>query len=41
LILQYINQKWRGEEKLGQFTLNYETRKGSADFLKSLKAIVC
>jgi hypothetical protein len=37
LILQYINQKWRGEEKLGQFTLNYETRKGSADFLKSLK----
>lgn len=37
LILQYINQKWRGEEKLGQFTLHYETRQGSADFLKSLK----
>ena len=37
LILQYINQKWRGEDKLDQFTLNYETRKGSAEFLKSLK----
>ncbi|MET3129567.1 hypothetical protein ABID42_004693 [Arcicella rosea] len=37
LILQYINQKWRGEDKLEQFTLNYETRKGSATFLNSLK----
>jgi len=37
LILQYINQKWRGEDKLEQFTLHYETRKGSAEFLKSLR----
>jgi len=37
LILQYINQKWRGEDKLDQFTLNYETRKGSTNFLKTLK----
>lgn len=37
LILQYINQKWRGEDKLDQFTLFYETRKGSAAYLGSLK----
>jgi hypothetical protein len=37
LILQYINQKWRGEDKLEQFILHYETRKGSATFLNSLK----
>lgn len=37
LILQYINQKWKGEEKIEQFALYYETRKGSAEFLKSLK----
>jgi hypothetical protein len=37
LIIQYINQKWRGEDKLEQFTLHYETRKGSATFLNSLK----
>jgi hypothetical protein len=37
LILQYINQKWRGEDKLEQFTLHYETRKESAAFLNSLK----
>ena len=37
LILQYINQKWRGEDKLDQFTLFYETRKGSATYLESLK----
>ena len=37
LILQYINQKWRGEDKLDQFTLVYETRKGSAAYLGSLK----
>ena len=24
IILQYINQKWQGEDKLPQFTLNYE-----------------
>ena len=37
LILQYINQKWRGEDKLDQFTIFYETRKGSAEYLKNLK----
>jgi len=37
IILQYINQKWRGEDKLNQFTLNYETRKGCVAFLKDLK----
>lgn len=36
LILQYINQKWRGEDKLEKFILFYETRLGSADFLSSL-----
>jgi uncharacterized protein with ParB-like and HNH nuclease domain len=37
LILQYINQKWRGEDKLEKFTLFYETRLGSADFLSNLR----
>lgn len=37
IILQYINQKWLGEDKLPQFTLNYETRKGCVDFLKAIK----
>jgi uncharacterized protein with ParB-like and HNH nuclease domain len=37
LILQYINQKWRGEDKLDQFELFYETRHGSSNFLKQLK----
>ena len=37
IILQYINQKWRGEDKLSQFTLNYETRKDCIKFLKELK----
>lgn len=37
LILQYINQRWRGEDKLGQFELQYETREGSADFLRNLR----
>ena len=37
IILQYINQKWRGEDKLTQFTLNYETRPGCVKFLTDLK----
>lgn len=37
IILQYINQKWQGEDKLPQFTLNYETRKDCVQFLKDLK----
>lgn len=37
IILQYINQKWRGEDKLPQFSLNYETRPGCVEFLKELK----
>jgi|JI10StandDraft_1071094.scaffolds.fasta_scaffold73041_2 hypothetical protein len=37
IILQYINQKWLGEDKLPQFTLNYETRKGCVDFLHDIK----
>lgn len=37
IILQYINQKWRGEDKLAQFTLNYDTRPGCVKFLTDLK----
>jgi hypothetical protein len=37
IILQYINQKWQGEDKLQQFKINYETRRGCVDFLKGLK----
>jgi len=37
IILQYINQKWQGEDKLPQFKINYETRKGCVDFLHALK----
>ena len=37
LILQYINQKWLGEEKISQFKLFYETRPSSAQFLTILK----
>jgi uncharacterized protein with ParB-like and HNH nuclease domain len=37
IILQYINQKWKGEDKLPQFTLNYETRTDCVAFLKNLK----
>lgn len=37
IILQYINQKWRGEDKLPQFTLNYETRPDCVSFLENLK----
>ena len=36
IILQYINQKWQGEDKLPQFKINYETRKGCVDFLHAL-----
>lgn len=36
IILQYINQKWQGEDKLPHFKINYETRKGCIDFLKRL-----
>lgn len=37
LILQYINQKWLGEDKLEQFKISYETRPESIKFLKELK----
>lgn len=37
IILQYINQKWRGEDKLAKFTLNYETRPNCVSFLGELK----
>jgi len=37
IILQYINQKWRGEDKLAQFRLNYETRPKCISFLGELK----
>lgn len=37
IILQYINQYWRGEDQLDQFNLFYETREGSGHFLQSLK----
>jgi uncharacterized protein with ParB-like and HNH nuclease domain len=37
IIVQYMNQKWIGEEKLAQFRLNYETRPGCVQFLQNLK----
>lgn len=37
IILQYINQKWQGEDKIPQFKLNYETRKGCVEFLSEIK----
>jgi len=37
IILKYSNQKWRGEDKIDLFTLNYETRKDCVAFLSALK----
>lgn len=37
LILQYINQKWLGEDKLEQFKIRYQTRPKSENFLKKLR----
>lgn len=37
IILQYINQKWQGEDKIPQFKLDYETREGCVKFLSDLK----
>ena len=37
LIIQYINQKWLGEDKIAQFKLNYETREGCVSYLANLK----
>lgn len=37
VILQYINQKWAGEDKMPQFKLNYETRTGCVEFLSGIK----
>src|SRR5699024_8668886 len=37
LIIQYINQKWKGEDKLAQFSMYYETRTGSKSYLENLK----
>ena len=37
IILQYINQKWQGEDKIPQFKINYETRKGCVKFLSEIK----
>lgn len=37
IILQYINQKWLGEDKLAQFKINYESRKNCVQFLEDLK----
>lgn len=37
IILQYINQKWQGEDKITQFKINYETREGCVKFLSEIK----
>lgn len=37
IILQYINQKWQGEDKIPQFKLDYETREACVPFLSDLK----
>lgn len=37
IILQYINQKWAGEDKLPLFSLKYDTRRDCEEFLKNLR----
>lgn len=37
IILQFINQKWKGEEKIKQFNLFFETRSGCVEFLRNLR----
>lgn len=36
LVIHYINQMWKGMFKLNEFSLSYETRKSSTDFLSNL-----
>lgn len=36
LIIHYINEMWKGKQKLKEFALNYETRNESHDFLSSI-----
>ena len=36
LIIHYINEMWKGKQKLKEFVLNYETRNESHDFLSSI-----
>lgn len=37
LILQYVNEFWRGRQKIDKFKVNYETRKDSVSFLENIK----
>lgn len=37
LILQYINQMWKGQDKIPQFTISYETRTDSDKYLLELR----
>ncbi|MBT62540.1 MAG: hypothetical protein CML13_04935 [Puniceicoccaceae bacterium] len=38
LINRYINEEWRGKQKDPEFSLNYQSRKDTEDFLKGLGA---
>lgn len=37
LVVHYINEMWKGKQKFAEFSLKYETRASSEDFLKQLK----
>lgn len=37
LLIHYINQMWKGMFKLNEFSLSYQTRKSSTEFLNNLR----
>lgn len=37
LLTHYINQMWKGMFKLNEFSLSYQTRKSSTEFLNNLR----
>ena len=37
LVVHYINEMWKGKQKFAEFSLKYETRANSEDFLKQLE----
>ncbi len=37
LVIHYINEMWKGKFKHKEFSLNYQTRKSSSDFLNNLE----
>ncbi|QIC67628.1 DUF262 domain-containing protein [Acinetobacter schindleri] len=37
LLIHYINEMWKGKSKYKEFTLKYQTRQSSSDFLNNLE----